>query len=201
MAEAGNLKALSRGLADTLRWLRSHKARGVVIGGIAASLLGRARFTRDVDVLIVIDDSEWGELVADASDFGLLGRIPNVLDFARESRVLLLQHDPTSVPVDVTLGALEFERELIERGRNVRLGRMQVPVPSPEDLVILKAVAQRPQDLLDIEWLLQAQPKLDVRRIREKVSEFAALLEQPELLDQLEGLLKRRANDWKKPRR
>ena len=96
------------------------------------------------------------------------------------------------------MGLLDFEREVIQRAKNVRLGRLQVPVPAPEDLVILKAVAQREQDLLDIERVLQAQPKLDVARIREKVGEFGALLEQPDIAEKLEKLLELRAKDWKR---
>src|SRR5262249_8605031 len=198
VAEPQPLEMLAEALRDTLRWLRKHHVRGTVIEGIAASLLGKPRFTRDVDVLVVVEDSEWGELIADAADFGLVDRISNVLDFARESRVLLLEHDRTDVPVDVTLGVLDFEREVIQRRKTVKLGQLLVPVPSPEDLVILKAVAQREEDLLDIKRVLQAQPKLNLGRIREKVGEFAALLEQPEIVDQLEKLLELRAKDWKR---
>lgn len=198
MAKAQHLTLLSSALRDTLRWLRKHKVRGTVIGGIAASLLGQPRLTRDVDLLVVTDDSEWGDLVAAGAEFGLACRIPNALDFARESRVLLLQHSQTRIPVDVTLGSLDFEREVIQRSKNVKLGRLQVPVPSPEDLIVLKAVAQRDQDFLDIERVLQAQAKLDLSRIREKVGEFAALLEQPDIVEHVEKLLERWVKDWKK---
>lgn len=197
MAEVPQFGKLTAAIRDTLCWLRGHKVRGAVIGGIAASLLGQPRFTKDVDLLIAIDDSQWENLLSNLGKFGLSGRIPDVMDFARQSRVLLLQHDPTGVPVDVAMGALDFEEELIKRAKTVSLGRLRVPVPRPEDLIILKAVAQREQDLADIVRILQVQPKLDLSRIREKVAEFAAILEQPEILEKLEDLLLRRKKGWK----
>ena len=44
-------------------------------------------------------------------------------------------------------------------------GDLQLPLPSVEDLIILKAVAHRAVDLQDIMALAQAHPRLDRRRI------------------------------------
>jgi hypothetical protein len=55
-----------------------------------------------------------------------------------------------------------------------------VPRPLPENLIIMKAVAHRPQDLADIEAILVANLKLNLRRVRHWVREFAAALEMPE---------------------
>jgi hypothetical protein len=43
------------------------------------------------------------------------------------------------------------------------LGGVRVPLPIPEDLIVMKAVAHRPQDLADIESILVAHPKLNLR--------------------------------------
>lgn len=45
------LVSLKSPLKDLLSWLKAAKAKGVIVGGVAASLLGRPRFTRDVDAL------------------------------------------------------------------------------------------------------------------------------------------------------
>jgi hypothetical protein len=54
-------------------------------------------------------------------------------------------------------------------------------LPSPEDLIILKAVAHRPQDLLDIRAISTNYPNLDRQRIESWVRQFAEALEMPEL--------------------
>ncbi|MFZ5453111.1 MAG: hypothetical protein ACOZF2_14735 [Thermodesulfobacteriota bacterium] len=53
----------------------------------------------------------------------------------------------------------------------------------------MKAVAHRPQDLADIEAILAAHPKINTRRVRRWVREFAVALEIPEILTDLEALL------------
>ncbi len=66
------------------------------------------------------------------------------------------------------------------------------PVITSEDLVVMKALARRTRDIADIEAVLDAHPDLDLDRVRYWVSEFATLLEAPEVLDELEGILLRR---------
>ena len=65
-------------------------------------------------------------------------------------------------------------------------------LPTPEDLIILKAVAHRLKDLLDIETVIATQPQLDKKRIEFWVKQFAELLEMPELWADLEKLFQKR---------
>jgi predicted nucleotidyltransferase len=92
-------------------------------------------------------------------------------------------------PPEIPLAA--FEEELIERTQPVKLRRLTVPVAAIEDLIILRAVAARPQDLADIDIVLSAGHRLDLRRIRKTVAFFAKTLERPEIVEQLESLLAR----------
>jgi hypothetical protein len=56
----------------------------------------------------------------------------------------------------------------------------------------MKAIAGRGRDIMDIENIIQANPNLDVDRIRRCVREFSAVLEMPEIHDALEKLLRQR---------
>lgn len=71
-------------------------------------------------------------------------------------------------------------------------GDLSVRVATPEDLIITKAVANRPKDIADIELILAVHQTLDVSRIRYWVREFAIALEMPEIEDDLERVLKHR---------
>jgi hypothetical protein len=66
---------------------------------------------------------------------------------------------------------------------------LQIRLPTPEDLIIMKAVAHRPKDLLDIEGIIQNHPNLDQQRIQNWVSQFADLLERPELWEDIASWL------------
>lgn len=186
-------------LPDLVRWWRTRKTPAVVIGGLAVALLGRPRVTRDIDALVLLPESDWATFLASATPFGFLPRDPDPLNFARQSRTLLLRHEPTGIDVDVAFGNLPLEEEVVARAKKVRVAGVSVPLPTPEDLVILKAIAHRPRDLLDIEGLLAAWPKLDVVRVRKWVRKFADALEMPEIYEDLEERLKPRKQDKKKP--
>jgi hypothetical protein len=55
----------------------------------------------------------------------------------------------------------------------------------------MKAVAHRPRDLSDIESLLDAHAKLDIKRIERWVREFSGALDMPEIVRDMESLLSR----------
>jgi predicted nucleotidyltransferase len=192
MSSTGGLGSLAGALADVMRWLTETEIRGAVIGGVAASLLGRPRLTRDVDALVLGDEMGWDAVLESARAFGIAPRIDDPLEFARRTRVLLLRHLPSSVDVDVSLGALPFEREVVARASTIDAGGLQVRVPAVEDLVIMKALARRPRDWGDIEGLIDTWPDLDVDRIRQWLRQFGSILEMPEIQEDFERLLRQR---------
>jgi len=184
---------LAAPLKDLMRWLVNERIPGAIIGGVAASIRGRPRLTDDVDAVILADDVGWERVVSSASPYGIVPRIDGVLDFAARSRVLLLRHEPSGVDLDVSLGALPFEREVIERSSIEKVGRLRLRLSSAEDVVIMKALARRPRDIADIEGILDVQRDLDLDRIRHYLREFSSLLEMPEIQEDFERLLRRQA--------
>ncbi|MBI5565842.1 MAG: nucleotidyltransferase [Chloroflexi bacterium] len=155
--------------------------QGMVIGGIAVSLLGKPRLTADIDAVIMLTIEDLPRLFEIAREEGLTPRISSAIDFARRQRVVLLRHEASGVHVDISLGMLPFEAEALERSEVHQVGGLRIRLPSVEDLIILKAVAHRPKDLLDIQALIDSHPNLDRKRIKRWVREFADALELPEL--------------------
>lgn len=162
--------------------------RGLIIGGVAVSLLSTPRFTADVDAVILLNVDEVQELLRVAEENQLLPRIDDPQAFAKQSRVVLLQHAETGVHVDISLGMLPFELEAVERGQFYQTDRLNVRLPTPEDLVILKAVAHRTKDIADIEAIVADYPQLDWTRVQFWVEQFAEVLEMPELWHDIEQL-------------
>ncbi len=109
-----------------------------------------------------------------------------------------MRHETTGVAIDISLGALEYEEDLIGRTRTVQKDRLKIPVASPEDMIVLKIIAQRKQDLADIENILDAQDEVDVLLVRRIVQDFAGILERPDIIDDLELLLARYLKKRKK---
>lgn len=172
----------------------------MVIGGVAASILGRPRATRDIDALAAVPDDKWAPLLSAASAHGIGPRIDDPLKFARRTRVLLLRHSRSAVDIDVILGRLPYEIDAISRSSVHDLGGVLVKLPQVEDLLIMKAIAQRPQDLRDIEGLLDVRPDADIDRVLRWVREFSVAMTMPKLLEGLERLLAQRKKNGTPPR-
>lgn len=175
---------------DLMKWLKSQGVRGVIVGGIAASFLGRPRTTLDIDALILLPPEKWRDFLEKAGRFGFMPRIIDALAFAKESRVFLLRHKSSNISLDISLGMLPFEEEVIQRAKAKKILGIRVLLPTPEDLIIMKSVAHRPRDIADIESILDANPRCDLKRVRRWVREFSSALEMPELLEDLERTIK-----------
>ncbi len=94
---------------ESLERLLSHfDYQGVIIGGIAVSLLGQARFTEDLDAMILLSIEEIPNFLALAHKEGIEPRITQADDFARRNRVLLLRHIASQTNIDISLGVLPF---------------------------------------------------------------------------------------------
>ncbi|WP_420642821.1 nucleotidyl transferase AbiEii/AbiGii toxin family protein [Candidatus Leptofilum sp.] len=189
MTVINELEPLLSPIAAIQKLIEHFDDQGIVIGGVAASILGKPRLTADADAMLLLSIEDVPQLVELAEKVGLTPRLPDVVEFAQRSRVVLLEHQATGINVDISLGLLPFEIEAVERSQNHQIGTISVRLPTPEDLIILKAVANRPKDLLDIAAVISSNPNLDQNRIALWVRQFAELLEAPELWLEVEKLL------------
>jgi hypothetical protein len=71
-----------------------------------------------------------------------------------------------SIDVDLFLGESPYQAELLARRRKEAVDGLSVWFVSPEDLVLLKLLANRPRDLADIGDVLFTQGELDVPYMR-----------------------------------
>ena len=178
-------------LESLQRLLSRFGDRGVIIGGTAVSVLGKARYTEDIDAMFLLSIQDIPRLLKVAKEEGIEPRIENAAEFAKKSRVLLLKHVITNTNIDISLGVLPFEQEIVERSIVYQVDpTLQIRLPTPEDLIILKAVAHRPKDMEDIRILADKYPNLDTARIEQWVKSFVEVLEMPALWDDIAGLFK-----------
>lgn len=182
------LASLIPAIRDLCNLLKVSHVPGSLIGGVAASLQGQARATEDVDALLRLDERTLDHFLEMAIAQGFTPRIPDAVSFARRSAVLLLEHEASRVGVDLTICRLPFDSDAIDRSRLIVMGDLQFSVVAPEDLIIMKAIAHRPQDFQDIRAVVRANPQMDVRRVRTQVREFAKILDMPELWEDIAAL-------------
>lgn len=162
----------------------------VIIGGIALQWWGEPRFTRDVDVTVLVNLGEEAIVKKIFSVFS--SRISKPIEFALKNRICLVR-SKEGYEIDISLGIPGYEEEVMKRTVKCRLDKKHiVRICSAEDLIIHKAVASRPQDIADIEGIIVRQgKKLDIRYIRRWLKEFSYVLETQELLQRFEEPWKR----------
>jgi len=119
-----DLDRLTAPLAALMEWFCDAGLRGTVIGGVAASLRGKPRLTDDVDALVLEADAEL--LLRTGIKFGFTPRINDAAEFSMQTRVLLLRYRPGDVDIDISLGALPFEDEVVERSTWIRAGNVRI---------------------------------------------------------------------------
>ena len=184
------LEPFRAAIESVQRLLHKSDDRGVIIGGIAVGFLGRPRFTADVDAVFLLSTKDISQFLRLAQAEDIFPRIPDADQFAQKNRVLLLRHNPTETDIDISLGILPFEEEMVDRGSIRTFADLSIRLPTPEDLIIMKAIAHRPKDLVDIRTIADKYPDLDRKRIENWVKSFGEALELPDLWNQIEQLLK-----------
>lgn len=157
------------------------------IGGLAVQRWGEPRETVDVDLTLLTGFS--GERVFINTLLGrFAARIDDAVTFALDNRVLLLRAD-SGVGLDIALGGLPFEEAAVHRS-SLFTFPPEIPIRtcSAEDLVVLKAFANRPKDWVDIDGILIRQTAtLDWAYVRQHLEPLAELKEEMDILTRLEA--------------
>lgn len=183
-------QALLTALAAVAAALQSLTAPSMIIGGIAVIARGVPRQTIDIDAIVWAESLDPESLLQALARHHLLPRIDDALVFARRHQILLLRHEPSGTPVDLSLAWLPFEREALQRSTVIDFGGVFIHVAAAEDLIIYKAVAWRDRDRSDIERLLTRYGRqLNLDRIRALVREFALALDEPHRVEEFEAMV------------
>jgi len=159
------------------------------IGGLAVIRWGEIRMTQDIDISLSVDFGK-EEMYLKVLLKHFRSRISDAFEFALNHRVLLLKAS-NNIPVDIAIAGFPFEKEMIKRG-SLFLFQPDCALMtcSVEDLIILKAFANRNKDWSDIESIIDKQGKnIDVKYINERLFPLCELKEEPEIMDQLNAML------------
>lgn len=163
-------KEFERTLQDIDKRCRKHGIPYAVIGGMAAIMHGYARTTADVDVIILTEIDEL-ERVLEIFSQGYTPLRPNPLAFFKRCLFVPLQNDKTKLRVDVAAALSGFEKEAIQRSRRKIFHKVEVSVCTVEDLLMMKLVAARAKDDLDLDMLMPLhRRKLDLKYLRARAS-------------------------------
>ncbi len=178
-----------KALKEVDAFLKTHGIAYAVIGGIANAVRGEPRATHDADLKVLVKGMTIAQFRTLAEARFRPYRRP-WLGRAESSLIISLEVAPDMV-VDMLVAVLPYEEQAIRRAEMVEIEGLSLPICTAEDLIIHKAIADRPKDWLDIEKVLLRQgARLDVGYIRTWLVQFADALEKPMLVTRFSQLVK-----------
>jgi len=157
------------------------------IGGLALQFWGEQRLTKDVDLALLTGfGSE--EIFINLLLENFAARLENAKNFALKNRVVLLKTSG-GIGIDISLGAFPFEEEMINNAEYQKyLPDICLKICAAEDLIVLKAFADRDKDWNDIKTVIIKQKNLNWNYITTQLSPLVELKYAPEILLKLEKL-------------
>ncbi len=159
------------------------------IGGVALQRWGNPRLTVDVDLTLFTGFRSELEIIDDIlKEFE--SRVEDARKFAIENRVLLLLAK-NKTAIDMSLAGFPYEQLVCQRATEYHYPKSAtLRTCSAEDLIVLKAFADRGQDWVDVDGVIarNIKKKLDWSYIMQHLTELCQLKESPEIVSKLQKL-------------
>jgi hypothetical protein len=132
------------------------------IGGVAMGVWGVPRTTFDLDVAVPDSEADLSRVLAAMSTQGWV--VDPIIERGFRDRLAGMDKIQVQLPVqstlltaDIFLGTTRFLRSVIDRRLPIDLGHGPISVCTPADLILLKLIAGRRKDQLDVENILAVQ--------------------------------------------
>jgi predicted nucleotidyltransferase len=168
---------LTEPLADFVALFQQRRIPYVLMGGLAVAAHGLPRPTHDVDFTIALPRAHLQDFYQAATALGYT--VPDAFQGGWVDQVggLPLVRIQTwtrgkTVDIDVFLAESDYQRELLKRKVRVHVEGLEAWLVTPEDLILLKLIADRPRDYGDIADILFVQGELDEKYLRRWATEL-----------------------------
>lgn len=144
----------------------------MVIGGQAVLLYGEPRLTRDIDITLGIGVAELNSIRSIVETLKLKSLVANVDEFVKETMVFPVMDERSGIRVDFIFSFSPYEKQAIERAKDIKFGKIGVKFAALEDVVIHKIIAGRARDVEDVRSILLKNPDYDSDYIEKWLAEF-----------------------------
>ncbi len=177
------MSGLTAALRDFVSLFERLDVPYVLMGGFAVRVYGIPRPTYDVDFTIAVVRERLPELYRAITESGYTVPEPYESGWVDQVAGMSLVRarlffEGSAIDIDIFLAESEFQEELLARRKRQQVDGMPVWLVSAEDLILLKLIASRPRDLVDIDDVLFIQGSLDedyMRRWGEKLHVLSEL--------------------------
>lgn len=172
-----------------VNFLNKGNYKYIIIGGIATGILGEPRVTGDVDVDILLRKDEIADFFKKVKSAGFKVNLKECK--RRIGSTGTFQINYGDFHIDFIIASIDLEKEAIKRKQAIKLYNTKAFFPTAEDLILLKIIPARPQDLLDVQNIVTRQgEKLDREYLEDWARRLSDQTEDARILHELRRLLK-----------
>jgi len=143
----------------------------MLVGGLAVAYWGEPRFTKDIDLSVYLGPSGTDALLAELTKSKFIFHKKEIMTLVKLSNRFAIADPSDTYRIDLWLPRTDFEKSALDRRLKKIIDHKYINLISPEDLILFKLLANRPQDLLDIQGILARQK----RNLDEKYLQYWAI--------------------------
>lgn len=145
---------LSSDYEDLFKILNGYRIKYLIVGAYAVIYYTEPRYTKDLDVWIFPDLNDNQKIYDALKKFGapLQGVTPE--DFKNKKMIYQIGVAPVRIDIKMDVEGLNFKKAWQNRKR-ILFGKTPIYILGLKDLIQAKKKMGRPQDLLDIQKLLE----------------------------------------------
>lgn len=149
---------LEKDFLDFIKLCNEHGVKYMVIGGYAVSIHGYPRYTKDIDIAVEISDENAVKIALVIQDFGFGSLGLSKEDFLRKNFITQLGHEPLRIDILNDIEGVPFLQAWKNR-KEVEYDGVVINFIGYYELLILKKIAGRLQDITDIKMLMDRNKK------------------------------------------
>jgi len=171
-------------LLHVCRFLERRRIPYMVIGGVAVGVWSAPRATIDLDFVIGVTGEALAAFAQSAAEVGFVVFDPKPVEFSKMTllRMQLKEPDARLLTLDFMLANDDYKRAALDRAVSIPLLEQEVRIAAPEDVILLKLLGGRGQDMVDAENIVRVQrDTLD----RSYLRQWAGRLALTDALDKL----------------
>jgi hypothetical protein len=151
LSAAAQLGGLASKIVAAHEMLDSMRVPHQFGGAVALAWYRSPRATTDVDLNVTVAPEDAAPVLGALGHLGVTISRSDRLAIERDGQARL---DWEGSYLDLFFATLDLHREMAARSREVDFGPVQIPILSPEHLIVCKVVFDRPKDWVDIEEMV-----------------------------------------------
>ncbi len=143
---------ISKDFREFLKLLNKNNVKYLVVGGYALAFHGHPRYTKDIDIWVLVNPDNAENIVKTLSDFGFSTLKLKKDDFLEPGYVIQLGYPPHRIDILTSVTGLNFE-DCYPKKIEIDIDGLKVSFIDLENFKKNKKAVGRFQDLADLENL------------------------------------------------